>query len=113
MNDLCELIITAPDEAWTVALTRRLIEKRLAACGHHSTIRSVYTWDGAIHDAQETRVALHTRLALVEAIITETLAAHPYQVPCVVAVPLVAANPAYADWIRSATTSTVPSPASA
>ena len=101
--DLCEVIITAPDEEWLVGFTRRLVERRLAACGHHSPIRSVYTWDGSIHDTHETRVALHTQAARVEAIIAAVNAEHPYQVPCVVSIPITDANPAYRHWVVDAT----------
>lgn len=102
-EDLCEVIITAPDEAWSVEFTRSLVEQRLAAAGHHQPIRSVYTWRGAVYDRTETRIALHTRETLVPAIIEETNRQHPYEVPCVVALPFTAADPAYADWIREST----------
>lgn len=101
--DLCEVIITAPDEAWLVEFTRSLIEQRLAAAGHHQPIRSVYTWQGTIHDTAEIRVALHTRTALVDAIVEQTNSRHPFEVPGLVAVPLVAASPAYAQWVRDNT----------
>ena len=103
-QNLCEVIITAPDEARLAGFTRRLVEHRLAACGHHSPIRSIYTWDGSIHDTHETRVALHTQAARVEAIIDAVNAEHPYQVPCVVSMPITNANPGYRDWVLDATT---------
>ena len=104
-NDLCEVVITAPDEAWLVEFTRSLVEQGLAAAGHHHPIRSVYTWQGVIHDTTETRVALHTRACLVPVIIEQTNVKHPFEVPCVVALPFSAANPAYAQWIRDSTRS--------
>jgi periplasmic divalent cation tolerance protein len=102
-EDICEVVITASDEDWLLAFTAQLVRDRLAACGQHSRIRSVYTWDGALEDERETRVALHTRTGLVDAILARTLAVHPYQVPCVIALPITHANPAYADWVREAT----------
>ena len=105
-EDLCEVVITAPDEAWSVEFTRSLVEQRLAAAGHHQPIRSVYTWRGALYDRTETRIALHTREILVPAIIEETNRQHPYEVACVVSLPFNDANPAYADWIRESTRDT-------
>jgi uncharacterized protein involved in tolerance to divalent cations len=65
-DDVCEVIITAPDAAWLADFTRRLVDARLAASGHNITpIRSIYRWQGAIHDHTEDRVALHTRASLV------------------------------------------------
>ena len=65
---ICEVIITADNEDWLITFTRSLVEDRLVACGQHiAPIRSVYRWEGTIHDDHETRVALHTRSSLVQA----------------------------------------------
>jgi periplasmic divalent cation tolerance protein len=80
-DDVCEVVITAPDEAWLLDFTRHLVEARLAACGHHTPIRSIYTWAGAVHDEPETRVALHTRSSCVPAIITPHQRAAPLRRP--------------------------------
>jgi periplasmic divalent cation tolerance protein len=80
------------------------VEERLAACGHQiAAIRSVYRWEGEVHDEPEARVALHTRRALVDAITARAEALHPYDVPCVIALPLVGGNPAYLQWIAGET----------
>jgi periplasmic divalent cation tolerance protein len=104
-DEVCEVVITAPDEAWLLDFTRHLVEARLAACGHHMPIQSVYTWAGAIQDDRETRVALHTRTSCVPAIIAITNDRHPYDVPCVIASPITEANPAYRAWILDSTQS--------
>lgn len=105
MIDLCEVIITAPDAEWLAAFTHRLVADRLCAGAHETTlIRSIYTWDGEIVDRPESRVALHTRSEHVEAIIRRADVEHPYEVPCVVALPIAGGNPAYTDWIIAETT---------
>ncbi len=102
--DICEVVITAADAEWLAQFTRRLVEDRLAACGHQiAAIRSIYRWDGAVQDDPEARVALHTRTALVDAIVARANAEHPYEVPCVIALPVVAGNPAYAEWVLAET----------
>jgi periplasmic divalent cation tolerance protein len=104
-DDLCEVVITAPDPEWLTEFTRGLIADRLCAGSHQiETVRTLYPWRGEIHDATEARVALRTRTALMPAIIERTLSQHPYEVPSVVALPIIAASPAYAQWIRSVTT---------
>lgn len=102
-EEVCEVVITAPDEEWLLDFTRRLIERRLAACGHHTTIRSIYTWNGTIEDQPETRVALHTLTSCVPAITATTNQEHPYKAPCVVAIPIDQVGPAYRGWILAAT----------
>ena len=103
-EEFCEVVVTAPDADALAGLTRTLVEDRLAACGHQiAGIRSVYRWDGAVHDEPEARVALHTRSALVEALTSRVLQLHSYDVPCVIALPLVGGNPAYLAWIAAET----------
>ena len=81
-------------------LARTLVEERLAACGHViGPIRSVYRWEGAVHDEPEARVALHTRRSLVPAVVARTTELHPYDIPCVIAMSLKDGNPEYLRWI--------------
>jgi periplasmic divalent cation tolerance protein len=103
-GECCEVVITDADPERLVALTRTLVEERLVACGQHvAPIRSVYRWDGAIHDEAEARVALHTRRSLVDAVVARAVDLHAYEVPCVLALPLVGGNPAYLRWIAEQT----------
>lgn len=102
-DEVCEVIITADDEGWLIDFSRSLVQERLAACGHHHPIRSVYRWDGALQEDRETRVALHTRTDLAPRIIERVQQAHPYDVPCVLVLPVLDGNPAYLEWVRSET----------
>jgi periplasmic divalent cation tolerance protein len=105
VNDaICEVVVTADDEGWLLDLTRALVHDRLVACGQHLTpVRSVYRWRGAIEESVETRVALHTRTSLVPAVIDRVRAEHPYDVPCVIALPVAQANPDYLAWVLEST----------
>ena len=103
-EEFCEVVVTAEDAAWLTGFTRSLVEERLAACGHQiDAVRSVYRWHGVIHDEREARVALHTRRALVPAIVARAGELHPYDVPCVIALPLVDGGPAYLRWVAEQT----------
>jgi periplasmic divalent cation tolerance protein len=104
-DQICEVVITADNPEWLLDFTRSLVADRLAACGQHVlSIRSIYRWQGAVEDEGEARVALHTRLSLVPAIVERADREHPYDVPCVIALPVVSGNPAYIDWVLSETT---------
>jgi periplasmic divalent cation tolerance protein len=103
-DEFCEVVITAADAGWLAGFTRTLVEERLAACGQLiEPIRSIYRWDGAVHDEAEARVALHTRRSLVDAIVARADDLHPYDVPCVLALPLAGGNPAYLAWLAAET----------
>jgi periplasmic divalent cation tolerance protein len=101
MNDeVCEVIITADRADWLADFTRSLVEERLAACGQNiAEIRSIYRWQGKVEDDREARVALHTRADLVPEITRRANEAHPYDVPCVIALPIIGGNPQYIQWI--------------
>ena len=105
MNDeVCEVVITGPTQEWLATFTRQLVDDRLAACGHIiPAIRSIYRWEGTVHDEPEVRVALHTRRSLVQTIVDRANRDHPYDVPCVVALPVVDGNPVYVDWVLNET----------
>lgn len=103
-DEVCEVVITAPDAEWLALFTRRLVDERLAACGHNvAVIRSIYRWEGTVYDKPEARVALHTRRSLVAAIVERANTEHPYEVPCVIATDIVAGNPTYVRWILDET----------
>ncbi|GAB3819390.1 divalent-cation tolerance protein CutA [Micromonospora zhanjiangensis] len=103
-TEICEVVVTAGSAEWLVEFTRRLVDDRLAACGQNiAAIRSVYRWDGEVQDDPEARVALHTRLSLVPRIVQRANDEHPYDVPCVIALPVIAGNPAYVDWVLAET----------
>ena len=103
-EDCCEVVVTAADAGWLAEFTRRLVADRLAACGHViPAIRSIYRWEGAVQDEGEARVGLHTRASLVPAITARADAEHPYEVPCVIALPIRDGNPAYLAWILEST----------
>jgi periplasmic divalent cation tolerance protein len=103
-DDVCEIIITGPDADWLAGFTRALVDDQLCACGHNiAPIRSIYRWQGSVHDESEARVALHTRLSLVPEIVERTNRDHPYDVPCVIATPILGGNPAYVRWVLAET----------
>jgi periplasmic divalent cation tolerance protein len=90
------------DTAWKLA--QALVEQRLAACVNLlSGCTSVYRWEGAIEHADEVPVLIKTRSARypeVEALIRSL---HPYELPEIVAVPVVRGLPDYLDWVAEET----------
>jgi periplasmic divalent cation tolerance protein len=103
-TEVVEVVVTGPDAGWLAGYTRTLVEERLAACGHQlAAIRSVYRWEGEVHDDAEARVALHTRRSLVPALTARTRELHPYDVPCVLALPVTGGDPDYLAWVLAET----------
>ena len=99
------LVLThLPDRAAAVALARALVTSRLAACVNvGAPVESMYHWQGQIETAVEIPVAVKTRAALYSRVEAAIRAAHPYELPEIVAVPLTHGYPPYLDWIAGET----------
>lgn len=103
-STISEVIVTADDPDWLSGFTRQLVEERWCACGQRiDPIRSIYRWNGAVHDEAEVRVAFHTRSALVPGLIERIKRDHPYDVPCILAVTIADADPDYVAWVEAET----------
>ncbi|MGE4421366.1 MAG: divalent-cation tolerance protein CutA [Pseudodesulfovibrio sp.] len=86
------------------AIGEMLVERRLAACANILPgMRSIYWWRGRMERAEETVLIAKTRDDLVDALTEAVKAAHGYEVPCVVSLPITGGNPDFLAWIRSET----------
>ena len=98
------IYVTTPDAATAERIGRTLVEERLAACANIlPAMRSIYRWKGAVEQADEAVLILKTAADRVSALTERVAALHPYETPCIVALPIAAGNPAYLDWITAET----------
>ncbi|UCD85115.1 MAG: divalent-cation tolerance protein CutA [Deltaproteobacteria bacterium] len=98
------VMITAgsSDEGQTIA--DELTKQRKAACV--SVIRNVqsfFWWEGKIDTAQEVLLIAKTRAAELGGLIELVKELHSYDVPEIIALPIVGGNQDYLDWIKSET----------
>ncbi len=101
MTDAVVVLVTAPSADKAAELARQLVEENLAACGNVLPgLRSIYRWEGKIHDEPEALLILKTRAALFEALRERIVALHPYQVPEVLRLDVAAGHLPYLQWIR-------------
>lgn len=91
-----------PDAA--LAAGRSLVEAGLAACVNVLPgMTSVYAWEGKIETASEAVLIAKTTAECLEACMSTILAAHPYETPAVVALPVIGGSAAYLEWIGNNT----------
>lgn len=94
----------APDILVAEKLARVLLERRLAACVNIlPAMRSLYHWQGELEETNEIMLQIkttHNNYVELEAAIR---AEHPYEVPEIIAIPIVSGLPAYLDWIKQET----------
>lgn len=95
--------VTAPTMAEAEKLARRALDLRLAACANAFPLQSWYWWRGKVEHATEVGLLLKTRKELLPDLVEELKAAHSYDVPCIVAWPIVDGNAEYLAWVEAET----------
>ncbi|TWA65780.1 periplasmic divalent cation tolerance protein [Azospirillum brasilense] len=96
--------ITAGSRDEARRIGRALVEERLAACANiFDGMTSIYRWQDAIEEAEETVLIAKTRAELFDRLAARVRELHGYEVPCVVELRVGRGNPAYLDWLRDAT----------
>jgi len=94
------VMVTCPDRESADRIASSLTSKKLAACVNITQeIRSVYRWKGKIEEATELLLIIKTRKRLLDKILREVKLNHPYQVPEVIALPIVGGSPEYMRWL--------------
>ncbi|MDA0564703.1 divalent-cation tolerance protein CutA [Streptomonospora sp. S1-112] len=85
-------------------LARSAVERGLAACAQvEAPITSHYRWEGEVRADPEWRVAFKTARDRLGDLVDHLTAAHPYDVPEVIAVPIEGGSPEYLAWLVSET----------
>ena len=98
------VFVTASSEEEAGKIASLLLEKRKAACvSVVPGVRSRFWWQGKLDSAQESLLIIKTRAALISDLTDIVKKAHSYTVPEIVALPIVAGNQDYLDWVDGET----------
>jgi periplasmic divalent cation tolerance protein len=105
MEQVLLVMTNLPDAATAQALARALVQAKLAACVNLLPgVQSVYRWQGKVEQANEITLYIKTTQVRYHQVEQAILAAHPYDLPEVIAVPLTG-HAAYLHWIKQETAS--------
>jgi periplasmic divalent cation tolerance protein len=101
------LVLTnLPDRAVAERIADTLIGAQLAACVNIlAPCRSVYRWNGAVQHDEEHPMLIKTTAERYPALEQALRAAHPYELPEIIAVPIERGLPAYLAWVAGETKS--------
>lgn len=91
--------VTAPSREQAETIARTLIEAKLAACVSLLPVHSIYRWQGEIHADDEWQLLIKSELTKFAALEATVRSLHPYEVPEIMAVPIVAGSLPYLKWI--------------
>jgi len=104
MTEYIVVLSTVSDESKAHEIARALVEARLAACVTVSPpCRSLYWWEEKIADEKECVLVIKTRAALYEDLEKKLKEIHPYQVPEVIALPILRGSEKYLEWLKTET----------
>jgi len=100
-------LITAPSNEIAKSIIDKLLQEKLAACVNIvSPISSFYVWEGKICDDSEVLLICKTRADLFQnEFISAVKSVHPYDVPEIIALPILMGSQSYLDWIKDVTKS--------
>jgi len=94
------VLVTTKDKSEAEEIAQTLLEEKLIACANIiSPIASLFHWKGNIEKAEECLVVMKSRMDLFGRIAERTKGLHTYEVPEVLALPIVAGSEAYLSWI--------------
>jgi periplasmic divalent cation tolerance protein len=92
------VLVTAPrGKGREIAL--KLLERRLAACVNVVPVESLYWWQGRIEEDSEELLVIKTRAELLPELAKQLREIHPYQVPELIALPIVTGLKEYVEWL--------------
>lgn len=99
-SDVIVVLVTTPSADAADRIARPLVDERLAACVNVvGPIRSLYRWEDAVHEDAEHLLVVKTRARLLERVDARVRELHDYEVPEVVALPVVGGSAAYLAWV--------------
>jgi periplasmic divalent cation tolerance protein len=104
MSKAMFVYVTCPSLEEAQSIARAIVEQRHAACANIiPAVASIYHWQGKIESAQETVLVFKTAQDKWQGLQDALKALHPYEVPCIIALPIEQGYAPYLQWIADET----------
>lgn len=95
------IFVTAASKKEAKQIISALIKKRLVACGNIlDGVDSTFIWRGKVDSAKEVLIILKTKKNLFKKVASEIKRLHSYEVPEIIAMPIVEGGKKYLEWIN-------------
>jgi len=95
-------VTSSPDEAESIG--RTLVKEKLAASANIiPSVKSFFFWKEKFYDIPESILLLNTKKNLFEKIKDRVLELHSYELPEIIAIPILSGSPDFLDWIKKNT----------
>jgi periplasmic divalent cation tolerance protein len=98
------IMVTTPGPEPAKEIAMALVEAEAVACvSIIDKITSIFRWKGKVEQETECLLIIKTRAERVEEVIQKVKSLHSYDVPEIIALPIVDGNPSYLKWIDEVT----------
>lgn len=94
------VLVTTGTQQEAEAIATSLVNSHLAACVSLVPICSIYIWQGELNQKQEWQLQIKTDLKKFQILEAKIRELHAYEVPEVIALPIVAGSKPYLNWLR-------------
>jgi periplasmic divalent cation tolerance protein len=95
------VFITTSSETEARRISEALLTQRKAACVNIiPRVNSSFWWQGKLESAEESLLIVKTKASLVDEVMASVRENHSYTVPEIIALPILAGNPDYLEWIE-------------
>lgn len=100
MSEKLVVLMTAGSQEEAERIARALVAEMLVACVNVIPgVTSVYRWQGEVQSDQEWLLVAKSRRDVLDELVRRVHALHSYDLPEVIALPLVGGSDAYLRWI--------------
>lgn len=94
--------VSSKEEAEKIA--KGVLEEKLAACVNIiDTVHSHFWWQGKIDNAKEALLIIKTKKTLINKLIRKVKSIHSYELPEIIALPIIYGSKEYLDWVNEST----------
>jgi periplasmic divalent cation tolerance protein len=98
------VFITTANKKQARAIASALVSKGLAACVNIiPKIDSIFTWKNKLEQEQECLLLVKSKKSLMPKLIKLVKSLHSYSVPEIIAIPIIAGNKDYLNWLDEST----------
>ncbi len=99
-NSYIVVLVTVGSEAEAKKIACILVEEKLAGCVNLYPVTSVYRWQNQICEDGEWQLVIKTQMRLFSALSAKIQELHSYDVPEIIALPIVNSSTSYSQWLQ-------------
>lgn len=104
MTEAVVVLVTASSTREAERIAKKLVEEKLVACVNIATaVRSIYKWKGSLCEEGEVLMVMKSVQSRLPELIQRIQKLHSYEVPEILALPVLAGSESYLNWVLQQT----------